>query len=336
MLVAVGGIHGNEPAGALALVRVMKQLESHSRLRCGDCVALAGNLPALAARRRFIDEDLNRSFDLERVESDADSAESRERRELWDALESVFREARGPVVLLDLHTTSGAGAPFAVFADTMVSRNFARRLSIPVVLGLEEQLAGTLIDYVGLEGHAAVGFEGGQHQDPESVDHLEAIVWIALGELGLVDVEAAWLQTERDKLVRAAAGIREAMEPARFVGREVYIDTETDWGDIDHVLVGTEDDLLGILCIADVFGLVFMVWFWSLFMFGGSIFCAVQFFRVDSTREMIAWAIGFMFGQLATAMLKMWYFMELNKNSLTREIKRVELQIARLSRRIGE
>ncbi len=48
--------------------------------------------------------------------------------------------------------------------------------------------------------------------------------------------------------------IREAMEPARFIGREVYIDTETDWGDINHVLVGTDDDLLGILCIADVFG----------------------------------------------------------------------------------
>ncbi len=27
--------------------------------------------------------------------------------------------------------------------------------------------------------------------------------------------------------------IREAMEPARFIDREVYIDTETDWGDID-------------------------------------------------------------------------------------------------------
>jgi hypothetical protein len=48
--------------------------------------------------------------------------------------------------------------------------------------------------------------------------------------------------------------IREAMEPARFIGREVYIDTETDWGDIDHILVGTETDLLGVLGIADVFG----------------------------------------------------------------------------------
>jgi hypothetical protein len=48
--------------------------------------------------------------------------------------------------------------------------------------------------------------------------------------------------------------IREAMEPARFIDREVYIDTETDWGDIDHVLVGTDSELEGILCVSDVFG----------------------------------------------------------------------------------
>ena len=32
-------------------------------------------------------------------------------------------------------------------------------------------------------------------------------------------------------------------------------------------------------------------------------------------------------------MLKMWYWMELNKNALTRGIKRVELQLALLSNR---
>ena len=48
--------------------------------------------------------------------------------------------------------------------------------------------------------------------------------------------------------------VRESMEPARFIDPEVYIDTETDWGDIDYVLVGDDRHLLGILCIADVFG----------------------------------------------------------------------------------
>ena len=47
--------------------------------------------------------------------------------------------------------------------------------------------------------------------------------------------------------------VREAMEPARFISPDMYIDTETDWGDIDYVLVGEEKDLLGILTISDVF-----------------------------------------------------------------------------------
>lgn len=48
--------------------------------------------------------------------------------------------------------------------------------------------------------------------------------------------------------------IRDAMERPRFIDPNVYIDTETDWGDIDHVLVGTDEKLVGILCISDVLG----------------------------------------------------------------------------------
>lgn len=48
--------------------------------------------------------------------------------------------------------------------------------------------------------------------------------------------------------------IREAMERPKFLGPETYIDTETDWGEIDYVLVGTEENLVGILCISDALG----------------------------------------------------------------------------------
>ncbi len=48
--------------------------------------------------------------------------------------------------------------------------------------------------------------------------------------------------------------IRDVTEPARFIDPEAYIDTSTDWSKIDYVLVGTDNNLLGILCIADVFG----------------------------------------------------------------------------------
>jgi hypothetical protein len=48
--------------------------------------------------------------------------------------------------------------------------------------------------------------------------------------------------------------VREFLEPARFIHPDVYIDTETDWSDIDHVLVGDESKILGVLCVSDALG----------------------------------------------------------------------------------
>jgi hypothetical protein len=49
--------------------------------------------------------------------------------------------------------------------------------------------------------------------------------------------------------------IKDAMEhPVRFIAPDVYIDTETDWDDIDYVLVGAPDEPLGLLCVSDVLG----------------------------------------------------------------------------------
>ena len=62
---------------------------------------------------------------------------------------------------------------------------------------------------------------------------------------------------------------------------------------------------------------------------------AYRFLHVESTREMIAWATGFVVGVIAIAMMKVWYWLELNKNSLAREIKRLELELANLSRRLS-
>lgn len=61
---------------------------------------------------------------------------------------------------------------------------------------------------------------------------------------------------------------------------------------------------------------------------------AIAFFRVESTRAMIAWATGFIVGCLGTWTIKLWWWTRTDKNALTREIKRVELQIARLAARL--
>jgi hypothetical protein len=69
--------------------------------------------------------------------------------------------------------------------------------------------------------------------------------------------------------------------------------------------------------------------------FGLTLFCAYQFFHAEGTRAMIAWASGFLWSALSVAMLKIWFWMEMHRYSLIREIKRLELQVAHLSRQIG-
>jgi hypothetical protein len=63
---------------------------------------------------------------------------------------------------------------------------------------------------------------------------------------------------------------------------------------------------------------------------------AVAFFRAEATREMLMWAAACVICVSALSMVKVWYWMELNKNAVTREIKRLELQIARLAARIED
>ncbi len=68
----------------------------------------------------------------------------------------------------------------------------------------------------------------------------------------------------------------------------------------------------------------------SIVFFALMIYCAVRFFDAQDTRSMIAWATGFLFCNLAVAMLKLWFWMEMQKNTVLREVKRLELQVLRL------
>ncbi len=63
-----------------------------------------------------------------------------------------------------------------------------------------------------------------------------------------------------------------------------------------------------------------------------SVYCAVQFFGAVETQPQIAWATGFLFTSMAVAMLKLWFWMEMQKNTVLREIKRLELQMLRAAK----
>ncbi len=67
-------------------------------------------------------------------------------------------------------------------------------------------------------------------------------------------------------------------------------------------------------------------------MFGISVYCFVQFYNAQNIREMLLWGAGFGMGMMVVGMLKLWHWMQMDKNSLLREIKRLELQISLLAK----
>lgn len=67
---------------------------------------------------------------------------------------------------------------------------------------------------------------------------------------------------------------------------------------------------------------------------GGAV--CVAFFRADSTRDHVMWASACILCTAAVAMMKIWYWMEMQRVAMMREIKRVELQIALWGKRLLE
>ena len=64
---------------------------------------------------------------------------------------------------------------------------------------------------------------------------------------------------------------------------------------------------------------------------GVMIYCIVQFFNTEVTKELIKWSVAGMICIIAVSMLKLYIWMQMDKNSIIRELKRLELQVSTLS-----
>ncbi len=211
LLFVVGGIHGNEPSGVRAIRAVLDELRQRALPVRGRFVGLCGNAAALAQGRRFLEHDLNRLWtaarleELEREPGTDGAGETREQRELFQVFRAHLAGDWERIALLDLHSTSAGGAPFSIMSDTLQNRPLAFALPVPVLLGLEERVQGTLLSWFADQGHVALCLEGGQNELPSTVDHHVAAIWIALVSTGLLrEEDVPRLPAHRARLASAA------------------------------------------------------------------------------------------------------------------------------------
>lgn len=77
--------------------------------------------------------------------------------------------------------------------------------------------------------------------------------------------------------------------------------------------------------------IMYVMNFMTLVFFVGFFICIVKFFDTENTNELIMWSVGGIIALLAVSMLKIFAWLQMDKNALLREMKRLELQISSLS-----
>ena len=120
-------------------------------------------------------------------------------------IDSILITARNEVYVIDLHSTSAGGVPFATVGDTIRNRNFAQKFPVTTLLGIEENLDGTMLEYLNNAGAVTLGFEGGKHDSPETGENHIAFTMVALVNSDILESsDVADLNDHYDRLARTA------------------------------------------------------------------------------------------------------------------------------------
>ncbi len=216
LLVVLGSMHGNEPAGVLAMEEIFRMLDrepiDNPRFKFrGRFIGLRGNLAAIKENKRFINKDLNRQFTLENVDrimnAEDDSTLDSEDKELKGLIQLIRKEIEeyNPerFILLDLHTTTAFGGIFSIATDNPESQRIAVELHAPVIRGLINGIQGTTLHYFNSDNFkpetVAVTFESGQHDEELSVKRAIAAITNCMRSLGCVRAED--VENKHDKIL---------------------------------------------------------------------------------------------------------------------------------------
>ncbi len=171
-IIALAGVHGNEPTGITAIEHVLEKLEGSASSFNGKFIGIRGNLEALQAGVRYIDEDMNRIWFtsiLDKIRrtpiEDVKTAERRETKKVLEIIDPIILnpDKQHPVVFADLHTFSSENGLFAISSDADRNVELLEKLNIPLIFGIEKALHGTALKYVQNQGNVGFALEAGQH-----------------------------------------------------------------------------------------------------------------------------------------------------------------------------
>lgn len=189
LLFVTAGIHGNEPSGIKALENVFRELEKTKPAIQGKILGVSGNQKALNHNKRYIDEDLNRTWTRENIEKEIKN--SHEKKEMFEIIDLLDKHTSGfsKRYFLDCHTTSSPSLPYVSVQDVNDNDEWAHKFPTYIIRGFSDIITGDIDHYLSRIGMTGFVFEAGQHTDERSAENHEGAIWLALKEACKLNLE---------------------------------------------------------------------------------------------------------------------------------------------------
>ncbi len=116
--------------------------------------------------------------------------------------------------------------------------------------------------------------------------------------------------------------IREALSSDEAKRLDALAAPQGMWGLLGNVLQGR------------MAGWMWLSGFMQFVMFGAALWAGWHFFHAETGRNMALWGFGAGFFAYAMGMLKMWFLAQMDKHEILRELKRLELQLAMVAKKV--
>lgn len=194
LVIFIVGMHGNEPDALFAAKSVVKKIQATGLRLQGSLLVLAGNIPALEAHQRFIDEDMNRIWKpglaevFQHIGPDA-TVEQQQARDLYDIIQAESSRYTKKY-FVDLHSSSSDTLPFINTPDENECYELAKQFPVHCVLGFSETTPGTIDDFLKNMEFAGFTFEAGRNDMLTSVENHEALMWLFLCRAGMLEANS--------------------------------------------------------------------------------------------------------------------------------------------------
>ncbi len=116
------------------------------------------------------------------------------------------------------------------------------------------------------------------------------------------------------------------------IDEQIRQQLESEHIDLDNILADEKGLFSMLLRVyrGNLAGWTILMTVVTFLVFLAGAYCGYQFFTLETAAQKIHWGLFMLMAFMAVGLSKLWIFMEMNRASLQREIKRVEIALLRL------